>query len=239
MESVEELLKEAHDELLKAQPDGAEHDTSSCGICAGPELEKLGEKTVSDNTFTEAEVEAKIASATAALEGKLKDEAAKNEEQAKTDERIQGLEAQITELEAKLDKADLEKTAESDRAAKAEQEMVDTKAYLDSVKDEQAAAEAFQTLCDERVAKVKEVAKFSDDHVNGSRERWGRMVEADFAALLSDYEISSSKKEDKQEHKGAPATSVLETARLEDKELNPLSYIGELQTAGVNASKFH
>lgn len=241
MQTVAELLHEAHNNLLKAQPDGAEHDESSCVICVDPELKGLGEEIVSDRTFTEQEVEDKIASATAALETKLKDEAAKNNEQAETEGKIKSLEGQVTELQAKLDQADIEKTAAVDRAESSAKEVTEIQEYLGALKTEAEAAEAFKSLCDERVGKVKDVAKFSDEHVEASRERWGRMEESDFAALLSDYEISAKSSKDKEAtHQGAPATQVLETARRENgPEVNPLSFISDLTVAGVDPSKFH
>lgn len=95
-------------------------------------------------------------------------------------------EAQVSDLQTQLDTAVLEV-----QAAKDEKDAV--VAYFDELKAEAEAAAVIDALREERIAKVKEVASFPEDHIAARADAWAALDEESFEALLADWKAVASK----------------------------------------------
>lgn len=190
------MVKELHDWLLTQKPETSDHDVAACVICnpgAAPSAQDNPADaeggSVSD-TYTEEELAAKVAEATAALEAKVKAlETAQvtTEVEAKLAEAKAEADAKIAELQTQLDVA----VAATD-AAKTEKDAL--VAYLEA--EVQAAAEAAAKAArrDERLAKIKEAASYSEERLEANADRWAAMDEDAFEALLADLNDVAAKK---------------------------------------------
>lgn len=149
--------------------------------------------TSDDQTFTAAEVQAKVdealASVNAALEqatnkiADLEAAAGKTEVATAVAEATADLTAKVEQLQTDLDAANAGKKAAED--ALAERDRADEEAK------EQAALEARR---DERATFVTELAIFDKEHVEKSQDRWAAMTDEDWEAQQAEYQKLADKK---------------------------------------------
>lgn len=226
--------KELHDQWLDQKPEGASHDPGACPFCEVKPPEEP-EKSMSDKTFSEEEVAAKVAAALKPLEDRIaayEAEQAEGAVEAKIAEAVEPLEAKVAELQKDLDV----KIAEAD-AAKAQVEEIE--AYLaaeEAAKEEAAAREERQ---ENRRAQVKEHANYTDEHIEANLERWTDMEDAEFAGFIEDLKAAGVKPAEKPKDDVIPDKTGLkaarETAAAEGR--SKLGAIRSLREAGYDARR--
>lgn len=168
-------------------------------------------------TYTEDEMTAILAQV-ADLESKLRElEGAQHESAAgaKVAEAKAQFDAELSELNSKLDAAVLEA-----QAAKGEREAI--VAYLASVKEDNERAAEIARIREERVARVKEVASFTDEYIADRAEAWAALSEEAFEATLADWKAISEKASKAPEVKAEKPESKIpaETAMAATSETN-------------------
>lgn len=184
-------LKTQHDELLRQMPEGANHVAEECPLCKG----SIGDTTSASeggvmSTFTEEELAAKVAEAVAPLQAKITELSASHEQaevEAKIAEAITPLNEQIVELQSKLDAQVLETEA-------AKTELAEMVGFLETAKADEEAAKELASKREERIALVKEVASFPEDHITANADRWASMDEEAFKASLDEWKLISAAK---------------------------------------------
>jgi hypothetical protein len=200
-------FKQLHDELLINKPSGASHEASTCPFCAVEDGDKHAPGGEMSTNYTQDDINAAVAEATRPLEAKIA-ELMSAMEQSAVDAKVGSvraeLEAKIAELQAALDSAVLEA-----QAAKTDYETL--VASTEAEKAEQARLQAIEAS---KAARKEVAAKyaFSEDYVAASLERWASMPDADFAALVSDWDAVAAKREDarKGDLKETAMTAALE-----------------------------
>jgi hypothetical protein len=132
-----------------------------------------------EKMYTQAELE-EIASPLLQEVVRLKAEAQTAEAAGAVEAIKAEYEAQIEALQNQLDDAVLAQQVAVDEltATKAEQEAI-----------VQAAEEktAMEAVLDERVAKVREVASFTDEYIVANAERWAKLSDEAFTARLEEW----------------------------------------------------
>lgn len=218
--TMDELLKE-HDELLSKIPDGVAHDTANCPIC-NLEGEPSGANENDDpeggdmsKTYTEDEFNAAVAAAIEPLQSELDTiKASKTEQEieARIAEAVATVEAEKAELQKSLDSALVE--ASESKAA-----LTDLTAFLEAEVQAAEQAAAYDARKTERLAQVKEVASFTDEHLEANADRWTNMSDEDFAAQIADWkEVANAASKPAGEtvtEKKIPAVTAMVASRSE------------------------
>jgi len=230
-------MKIAHDELLAQMPEGASHDDADCLFCIDTaslgELESPPREVRMTAIYSEEDLAAKLADAVAPLQAQI-DELTASQAAAEADERVTALEAaknaEIAELNAKLDSAVLE----------AEAAKQETASILDYFNELHAAAEAeaeTARLRDERLAIVAEVASFPDAYVTDNADRWAAMPAESFEALVNDWKAIAPAKAASEDLTEIPDVTVAVSSRDESLgSTSPLSTVFDLTLQGVDLS---
>lgn len=183
--------------------------------------------------FTQEEVDAKIAEAIAAATDALKNritelEAAAQETEVgqAVAEAVAAKDAEISELQSKLDEAVAAKTAAENKLGETEQFWADAIA----AHEEQ---EAFSARRAERIAKAKEAGIFEDEYLEENGDRFAAMEQEDFDARLSEWQLIAERSgTSKSPAPGAPAPTAIQATRSNDgTKGSALSLIGELRGA--------
>lgn len=217
---MSQALKELHDALLADRPDGTEHSAVDCQFCeseAPVEMASADDSTggnVSEKTYTEAEY-TDLSVKVSALEAQIAEltKAAKDEAiDARILEAKADLEAQVTDLQSKLDAAVLETET-------ARTELADLNAFLESEAAASAEAAALEARRGERIAQVKEVASFPDEYLDENADRFAAMSDEAFTAALEDWKAIASKPKAKAEAADA-GELVLDTAMTASRSTN-------------------
>lgn len=226
-------LKDIHDELLAKMPEGAEHQEAECAFCMSEVASDPDNNggTMSDKTFTEDEVKVAVTAAVAEAVKPLQDKIASHEAastEAEVDAKItavrEELEAQVAEIQLALDASTLDKEA----AIVARDELV---AFLDGEKakaDEEAETAKLRV---ERTAEVAKVASFPDDYIKANEERWSKMDDDAFVALLEDYKTFSANKPGSTL---VPATTTLNASREENTDKGVLHEVLTMRFSGID-----
>lgn len=229
------LIKDMHDSVI--QSSGLEHNAEECEICSAS-LEALG-GTVSGETFTKEQVDAKLAEALAPLQAKL-DELESEKNEAAVDEKIaeaqKAADEKVVAIQADLDAAKIAQAAAEQERDAAQKSLTDTLSYLESEKEAAEAAAEAESKKAERVEAVKEAAAFDDDYLQANAERWSKMDEELFTATLEEYKVLSAKAGKKTESK-IPSSTKLETASEQNGEKSNLGALAELRDAGYDARR--
>jgi len=182
----------AHDELLRATPEGAKHEP--CHLCAGvvdPTREVAEVAGEEDKVFTEAQhvalVESAVARETASLQQTVEDLEA---QVASLTQEKADAESALTEVQGKIDVLEAEKSAAETAKVEAEKAFEDFKNEL----TELAEADARRT---ERSDAVKEAAPGLDDSYFTEERvaRWAQMSSEQFDVLVADLKEAASAKE--------------------------------------------
>lgn len=176
-------LKALHDQLLAERPDGVSHNEEECFLCsADDEGEGMG-----DRLFTEEEVQAAVDRAVAEATSSLTDKIAELQQSQQVraleeavDKAKAEMQAELVELQAKLDAAVLEA-----QQAKEAKEALQT--AWDAEKEAVEEAQKLAALKEERVGQLKELAFFPDDYVEENGDRFAAMSEDDFTARLDEW----------------------------------------------------
>lgn len=164
---------------------------------------------MSDKTYTEDEVQAlvtdAVSTATAELQKQIDtfkagDEAARM--QAKVDEVASAKDADIAELTAKLDAAVID-------AEKAKTERDEITSWLQAEADRVVAEAEAATRRADRIAKVAEVIKFPEEHVEARADGWAAQDDEQFEATLADYRVLAASKSDS----GLPSFTAMQASR--------------------------
>lgn len=206
-------LKEEHDQLLAAMPEDATHDAVDCPFCeeADSKIQTATEGGDMSKTYTEDELAAAVAEAVAPVADELATLKASREAQ-EVEARIAALKAELeaakAEVETQLDVV----TAERD-AAKGEYENL--VAYLDAEVARQAEADAFAAKRDERIARVKEVASFTDEYVSERADKWAALDDEAFESLVEAIEAAKEAKTDGSSENKIPASTAMTATRDE------------------------
>lgn len=220
-------LQALHDMFIAKMPEGASHEADDCPVCTG-ELSEIEGGSV--NTYTEEEVQ-ELRTQISDLEAKVKEHAESSREsefQAKIDEAKTELEAKVAELQSQLDTAVLENE-------NAKQERDNLLAWLEEQKNAVEEAAALAARRDERIAKVREVASFPDEHIEKNADRWAKLSDEDFEAALEDWRTVSAKK-----NEGLPTASALTASRegnSDDKGSSVMRDVMRMRSLGVDPRK--
>jgi DNA repair exonuclease SbcCD ATPase subunit len=205
------VLKELHDRLLAAKPEGASHDESTCPVCTPsvtPEAAHEDQQGGSMKTYTEDEYNSLLVQV-ADLESKVKElegVRAESEVEARVAEAKAQFDSQVEDLQAQLDTAVLEaKTAQDEKA--------NLIAYFEELKAHEERAAEIASLREQRIARVKEVASFPEDHIAARADAWAALDEEHFEALVADW-AAIAKKESNGE-------IPVETAMVASRSDNP------------------
>ena len=211
VDAADITLKELHDDLLSRKPEGASHpaDCPLCQSSGGDEAMNIDGGEMA--TYSEEDLKSAIEEAVKPLQARIT-ELETSHEAAELDSKIAEvktpLETQIAELQSELDAAKVE-------AASARDELNNTVEYLTGLASEAAEKAAFETLREERVAQIREVASFDDEYVSANADRWTRMDDEAFAAALEDWKLISAKSESASASKTKeeiPGETVMQTA---------------------------
>jgi hypothetical protein len=224
---MDQSLTVLHDKLLAEKPEGVEHDETSCPICSSDEN---AEEHMSDNTFTEEEVRAKVAEATKSLEDRIVELEAANKDASvleKIKEATDPLHVRVAELEAELDKATL-------RAEQAEAEIATAKEFWENLETEEAAEAERAARKAERVEKVKEVVQFSDEYIGQRADGWAELSDEDFAAALEDWKAIASAPPVKKEKQEIEGTFLSASTVKDGSENDVFSALRTLRRKGVD-----
>jgi hypothetical protein len=203
-------LKGLHDRLLAEKPDGAQHDPTSCPLCAMDEGGQAGDDM---KTYSEEEFTAAVEAATADVRKSLDDRIAELEASAQTTEVEQAkaalrasYEPRLAELQRQLDSAVLE-------AANAGAERDAIKTWLEDEAVAAKEAETAEARKDQRLAKVREVANFPQEYLDGQADRIAAMSDEDFEAACESWAALSAHKANGKGDDTIPDKTALHAAR--------------------------
>lgn len=232
--STNHELKVIHDRLLAEKPEDAEHDADQCVLCAleDPDNQATTPGGSMPESFTQEDVDAAVADATAGLQKRLSDlegQVQETEVGKAVAAAIAPKDASINELQSKLDAAEAARTA-------AESKLAETEQYWTAAIAEHEQAVAFAARRDARVAAAKEASVFSDEYVAEHADRFAAMEDADFSARLEEWRLIAADRENKVDAAASskvPATTALQASRVdENKSGSALTYISEMRTKG-------
>lgn len=142
-------------------------------------------------TFTQDELDAAVAAASAPLQQRLAELEAQVQEtevgRAVTD-AVAAKETTIAELQQQLDAAVAARTT-------AESTLTETEQYwADAIAAHEAAVE-LAARAQERAAKAKELGVFNDEYIAENAERFAAMTDEDFNARIEEWQLIASKRE--------------------------------------------
>lgn len=241
-------LQETHDALIAHMPEGVVHDAASCPLCSSSNEEVSNSaKTTIDteggdivSTYTKEELDAAIADATAPLQAELTELRA-TKEAVEVEARIEELNtkhaAEIAELQAKVDSAVLEAEA-------AKTQYAELTEMLEAAEREAEVAALFAAVREERVAQVKEVASFPEDHIEARADGWAAMEQESFDALVSDWKaIMTSSKEEVSEEASEELAETAMTASHDGSDVvdvkSTMREVMGLHARGIDPRQIH
>lgn len=185
--------KELHDKLLGEMPDGAKHEISACPFC-NVEYASMEEK-MAEKLYDQEQVDSLVSAAVDKTVG---------EEKAGFDKELASVRAELAQAIEDKDTASAELVS------------------LREDVDEKAEATRLTILADERAARVKEVASFTDEELEQRKERWSLMSDDEFEETLVDFKAiataATAKSSSKTEEKNKVPVSKMEQAREEASE---------------------
>lgn len=185
--------QELHDKLLGEMPQGAKHDNIACPFC-NVELASDGGK-MAEKLYDQEQVDSLVA---AAVEKSVAGE------KADFDKELASVRVELSQATENFDKAN-----------------ADLEALRKDV-DEKVEADRLDVLADERAARVKEVASFTDDELEQRKERWANMSEDEFNETLADFDAiataAAAKQSSNKEEKEKAPKSKMAQAREEASE---------------------
>lgn len=222
-----DTLTKIHDDLLNGIPEGVEHDSADCPICqSNTDTNEGGVSMEITQADLDAAVEAAVEAATKPLQDQIATLTASEEEvaiQARIDEATNPLKEQVTELQAKLDVAVLE-------ATQAKETLTSTVAYLEDVKGQEEALIALADAKEERLAKIAEVASFSEEFIATNGDRWALMAQEDFDTLIESFkQVSTASSTVERPDVKIPEATAMTAARETSSRVNGLDLLRQSQ----------
>lgn len=239
--TMEELLKE-HEEMLASIPNGVAHDTANCTLCnlagepaAANDIDE-SERGDMSKTYTEEEFNAAVAAALEPLQAQLdaiKQTETEKDIEARIQAAVESVEAEKAELQNSLDTALVEATEAKDA-------YTTLTSYLEAEETAAREAQEYAALKEQRLEQVKEVASFSDEHVNANADRWAKMSDEDFDAVISDWkavaEAAAHPVTEKQEENKIPAATAMIASREESQGSDKFAGARQLMRAGLTGN---
>lgn len=204
--------KRIHDALLDDKPEQVEHDTASCEFCVSevPTTDSAAESVAVDEVrkedtrmdpiYNQEQADALVAAAVSKAEQAAADKLA--EATASLTTELETVKAEVASLQEARDADQLTLAAKDEEIAKLAGEVAS--------RDEEVAKIA---RTEERLAKVAEVASFTDEYVAANTERWVSMDDESFASLLTAYADMASQVK-------TPETKVEETKVPEETAMS-------------------
>lgn len=195
-------LKVLHDRLLDERPEGATHDEGTCPFCMADDGTHDTTGGQMPETFTQEDVDAAVAAATADLQKRLDELGAQVQDSEigrAVAEAKAALQAQVDELQAKLDDAEVAKTA-------AEASLVQTNEFWASAVQAAEEEATRASRRDQRVAAAKELGFLSDEFIAERADRFAAMSDEEFTARIDEWRLVAST------HPGPGRTSTAFTA---------------------------
>lgn len=232
--STNRELKGLHDQLLEQMPEGAEHDESDCSLCA-MEADESHDTTpggLMPESFTQEEVDAAVAAATAALHTRLEELGAQVQETEvgrAIAAAVADKETSISELQAQLDAAEAARTA-------AESQLTETKQFwVDAIATHEQEL-TFAARRDERITQAKEAGVFSEDYVADNADRFAAMADDDFANRLTEWRLIAAKPAEPVAPSKIPATTALSASQVDltVPRTSQLGLIGEMRAKRID-----
>ena len=223
-------FRAAHDLLLANKPEGAEHDEADCSICqeadAGESTEKVVEH-VSEETFTQEQLDSAVAEATAELQAQLaslREEAGVAELDKAVAEATAEQSAKIDELQEKLDAAVLEAQEAKEQHAELEKFWAEEIAKAEE-------AEAAAARLESRLAEVKAEVDFPESYLDDAFEaRLVAMSDEDFETRLAEWKLLKAAKTEEIEEE-IPEETVLTSSREESAPASALKGLADIAQA--------
>jgi hypothetical protein len=100
-------------------------------------------------------------------------------------------------------------------------------------------AQEYAARKEQRLEQVKEVASFSEEHVSANADRWAKMSDDDFEAIISDWkavaEAAAQPVVEKQEEK-IPAATAMVASRSETKGTDKFASARQIMRAGLTGN---
>jgi hypothetical protein len=226
--STTDGLKAIHDHLLASMPEGAEHESTTCSLCALEVIEDTTPGGSMPETFTQEEVEAAITAATAPLQQRLNELEAQVQESEvgrAVAQATEAKDAEISTLQQQIDAAEAARTAAENKLNEVEQFWVDAIAAHEATVEHAARKER-------RVTEAKQAGVFNDDYINENADRFAAMSDEDFGARLDEWRLIAAKTGDDTT---APArTALVASAAPSQTAASNLSVVTELRGLRVD-----
>jgi hypothetical protein len=225
--STTDGLKAIHDHLLASMPEGAEHESTTCSLCALEVIENTTPGGSMPETFTQEEVDAAVAASTGPLQQRLNELEAQVQESEVGRAVAQATEtkdAEISTLQQQIDAAEAARTAAENKLVEVEQ------FWVDAIAAQEAAVE-LAARKERRVAEAKQAGVFNDDYIDENAERFAAMSDEDFTARLDEWRLIAAKTGDST----APArTALVASAAPTQTASSNLSVVTELRGLRVD-----
>lgn len=219
-------LRVIHDRLLEVIPDGAEHNTANCALCAKETAEESDRTpgSVMPETFTQEDLDAAVAAAQTSLQQRLAELEAQVQETEvgrAVAEAVAAKEAEIADLQTQLDAAEAARTTAQSKLTETEQYWSDAIAAHETAVELAARAET-------RTAKAKELGVFSEEYIAKNAERFAAMTDEDFNARIEEWQLIAKREASgfKAAASPIPQTTALVASRADAPK--PGSALGRL-----------
>ena len=227
-------LKDLHDTLLAAMPEGAQHDPTSCVLCAAEDEHHHTDTTsggLMPETYTQDDLDAAVSAGKVDLQKRLDEleaQAQQSEVGKAVADAVAERETRIGELQNQLDAAQAAKTA-------AESSVVETTKFWDEAILAHELEVQLAARRDERVAKAKESGIFDEEYILANADRFAAMSDDDFASRIDEWRLIASKAAEKPSS-GIPATTALTAARSADADQpkSALQYVSGLAAKRID-----
>lgn len=222
------MLQAFHDRLIAQKPDGAEHDETTCPLCAmaaDPNTTTRGAPIMAE--LSDEEIQAKIdqavAAATAPLQSRINELTAAADDaaiDAKVAAATEALVAEKADLQTQLDAAMAAKTA-------AETELAEFKSTLETMAREADEAAALATAKAERVDEVTKLNVFDEKYIDTHADRFAAMSAEEWAANVESWKLIATARP-------ATTSTAFRASRQPDsgQPASHLHLIGEMRGAG-------
>lgn len=179
-------------------------------------------------SFTQDDVDAAVADATADLSKRLRELEGQVQETEVGKAVIAAVapkDASIIELQTKLDAAEAARTA-------AESKLTETETFwTEAIADHEKAA-AFVLRREARVTAATEAGVFSEKYIADNADRFAAMDDTDFEDRLEEWRLIAAV-DTKTDKTKIPAATALHASRTEESSTDlALKFIGELKTQG-------
>lgn len=201
-----ESYKQIHDLLLQKMPTSASHESGTCPFCANVEAASEEEKVSAEKIYSQEQLDSVLKAAVDVAVADAKKEA--DAELLQANSELEALKASVATHEARI------KDFESEIEQREEQERI-------------------EALATDRVKEIRVVASFTDEQVDARKERWAKMTEDDFKALIEDYrEIASGRASNEGTKKSSLFDGTRQTAGENNTELGAVRQLLGLAPVG-------